>query len=249
MRDFRRIRRRRKTRDLLSAANAVASAVLSAAVGNGTDEPLLRSGLARRESTRSALHSVASASFKYRRTHCGANLAVDTGPCGVDAGPRSLTSLLLPPIWSPASVAKCAFRNLNRKPENTCRYPFAFPSSWRGCRDKSRTSEYGHKRDDEVPNMRQFIAVTAVCWFSICNADVPNTLPLAFGMTRDEAAAALGSPLTYDSGQRANEIYVVDGSANIPGFYSAGKHLVLNFHNGSLTGWKYDWRLRPHFPF
>jgi hypothetical protein len=97
--------------------------------------------------------------------------------------------------------------------------------------------------------MRQLITVTAVCWFSLCNADVPNTLPLAFGMTPDQASAALEAPLTYDSGQRGNEIYVVDGSANIPGFYSVGKHLFLKFHNGTLTGWKYDWRLRPHFPF
>jgi hypothetical protein len=96
--------------------------------------------------------------------------------------------------------------------------------------------------------MRQFVVVIAICWLSICNSDAPNTLPLAFGMKPDEASAALGLPLTYDSGRGGNEIYVADGSASIPGFYSVGKQLVLKFHNGSLTGWKYDWRLRPHFP-
>jgi hypothetical protein len=96
--------------------------------------------------------------------------------------------------------------------------------------------------------MRQLIVVTAICWLSLCNADSPNTLPLLFGMTPEQAASALKSPLIYDSGRRDDEIYVVDSSANIPGFYSVGKHLFLKFHRGSLTGWKYDWRLRPHFP-
>ena len=97
--------------------------------------------------------------------------------------------------------------------------------------------------------MRQFIVVVGVCWLSLCNANAPNTFPLAFGMSREQAAAALGLPLVYDSGRHGSEIYVVDGNADIPGFYSVGKHLFLKFRNGSLTGWKYDWRLRPHFPF
>jgi hypothetical protein len=101
----------------------------------------------------------------------------------------------------------------------------------------------------EEGRMRQFIAVVGVCWFSLCNANAPNTRPLAFGMTPEEASDALGLPLTYDSGRRGDEIYVADGNADIPGFYAVGKHLFLKFHRGSLTGWKYDWRLRPHFPF
>ena len=97
--------------------------------------------------------------------------------------------------------------------------------------------------------MREFIVVVGVCWLSLCNANAPNTLPLAFGMTPDQAATALGLPLTYNSGRHGNEVYVVDGDAQIPGVYSVGQHLYLKFHNGSLTGWKYDWRMRPHFPF
>ena len=96
--------------------------------------------------------------------------------------------------------------------------------------------------------MRRFMATVGVCWFSLCNANAPNTLPLAMGMTPDQAASALGTQLTYDGGKRGDEIYVVDGNADIPGFYAVGEHLFLKFHNGSLTGWKYDSRLRPHFP-
>jgi hypothetical protein len=102
---------------------------------------------------------------------------------------------------------------------------------------------------DEEPSMRQFIVVVGVCWLSLCNANAPNTLPLAFGMTLDQATAALGAPLVYDSGRRHDEIYVAYSDAQIPGIYSVGQHLYLKFHNGSLTGWKYDWRMHPHFPF
>jgi hypothetical protein len=97
--------------------------------------------------------------------------------------------------------------------------------------------------------MRQFIATVGICWLSLCNADLPNTYPLAFGMTPDQVAAVVGAPLVYDSGNRGNEIYVVDSDTRVPGFYYVGRHLFLKFHHGSLTGWKYDWRLAPHFPF
>ena len=98
--------------------------------------------------------------------------------------------------------------------------------------------------------MRRFVVVACICWLSLCSADeVPNYYPLAFGMTPQQTAVALGSPLNPVAERRRDEIYVADSSANIPGFYSVGKHLYLKFHNGHLTGWKYDWRLRPHFPF
>jgi hypothetical protein len=97
--------------------------------------------------------------------------------------------------------------------------------------------------------MRQFVVVACICWLSLCNANAPNTLPLAFGMTPEEAASALGSPLNHITGHRGDDVYVADRNANIPGVYSVGEHLFLKFRKGYLTGWKYDWRLHPHFPF
>jgi hypothetical protein len=96
--------------------------------------------------------------------------------------------------------------------------------------------------------MRRFVVVACICWLSLCNADAPNTLPLAFGMTPDEAASALGSPLNHLAGRRGADVYVADRNAGIPGFYAAGEHLFLKLRQGRLTGWKYDWRLFPHFP-
>jgi hypothetical protein len=97
--------------------------------------------------------------------------------------------------------------------------------------------------------MRQFFVVSGICWLSLCNANAPNTLPLAFGMTTQEAANALKAPLNYVIGRDGADIYVVDTNAKIPGFYSVGEHIFLKFRRDHLTGWKYDWRLRPHFPF
>jgi hypothetical protein len=97
--------------------------------------------------------------------------------------------------------------------------------------------------------MRHFVVVAGICWLSLCNANAPNTWPLAFGMTPDQAASALGTPLNHITGRHGDDVYVADGNANIPGFYSVGEHVYLKFHKGYLTGLKHDWRLRPHFPF
>jgi hypothetical protein len=97
--------------------------------------------------------------------------------------------------------------------------------------------------------MRQFLVVSGICWLSLCNANAPNTLPLAFGMTPEEAANALGLPLDYVTGRHGDDVYVVDTNARTPGFYLVGEHIYLKFRKDHLTGWKYDWRLRPHFPF
>ena len=94
--------------------------------------------------------------------------------------------------------------------------------------------------------MNQFFPMVGTCWLVICGANDPNTVPLAFGMTPHQAEIALGMPLTEID---RREIYVVDGNAPVPGVYTVGEHLYLQFRKGHLTGWKYDWRLRPHFPF
>ena len=77
---------------------------------------------------------------------------------------------------------------------------------------------------------------------------VPVGAPLAFGMSPDEASAALGVPLGYVRGSHGNELLLalpnVKGSAltiRSDGFY-------LQFRRGRLTGWKGDWgTARPPF--
>jgi len=97
--------------------------------------------------------------------------------------------------------------------------------------------------------MRRVIVSLCVCWAAYCGAYRSNTAPLAFGMTPDEAALALGLPLTYHSGPPSAEIYLAVGSAGIPGFYPVDAGLALQFRRGRLTGWKKDWRLNRPWPF
>jgi hypothetical protein len=65
--------------------------------------------------------------------------------------------------------------------------------------------------------------------------------PLSFGMSIDEASAALGVPLSYVRGRPGDELLLalpnVKGSAL--GIRSDG--LYLQFRQGRLTGWKGDW--------
>ena len=71
---------------------------------------------------------------------------------------------------------------------------------------------------------------------------------LVFGMTQDEASAALGVPLTYVSGRPGSEIYVADQPARIPGaFYPSEERLFLQFRQGRLSGWKGDWEINKPF--
>ena len=103
--------------------------------------------------------------------------------------------------------------------------------------------------------MRRAIASLCVCWLAWCGAPRPNTaprsntLPLAFGMTPDQASAALGLPLVYHSGRRGSEIFVAAGPAGIPGFYPTDFGIALQFRRGQLTGWKKDWQLQRPGPF
>ena len=96
--------------------------------------------------------------------------------------------------------------------------------------------------------MRRLVASVFMCWAAYCGVQ-SNTAPLAFGMTPDEVAGALGVPLVYYSGQHGSEIYVAYGRTDIPGFYPVDSALALQFRGGRLTGWKRDWRLRRPWPF
>jgi hypothetical protein len=65
--------------------------------------------------------------------------------------------------------------------------------------------------------------------------------PLTFGMSIDEASAALGVPLSYIRGRPGNELLLA--LPNVKGHALAIRSdgLYLQFRQGRLTGWKGDW--------
>jgi hypothetical protein len=71
-----------------------------------------------------------------------------------------------------------------------------------------------------------------------------NTTPLAFGMSAEDTATALGSSLTYVSGRPGDEIFMVIRNAGGSGFSFRNDPLYLQFRGGRLTGWKGDWDRR-----
>jgi hypothetical protein len=70
---------------------------------------------------------------------------------------------------------------------------------------------------------------------------VSLSAPLTFGMSIDEASAALGVPLSYVRGRPRNELLLA--LPNVKGHALAIRSdgLYLQFRQGRLTGWKGDW--------
>lgn len=68
-----------------------------------------------------------------------------------------------------------------------------------------------------------------------------NHTPLVFGMSAEDATAALGQPLTYVSGRPGNEIYLVIRNVGGSRWSFRDDPLYLQFRSGRLTGWKADW--------
>jgi hypothetical protein len=75
-------------------------------------------------------------------------------------------------------------------------------------------------------------------------ATLSNNTPLAFGMHTQEAAGALGTPLTYVSGRRGDEIFLALRHNGGSGLFPRDDRLYLQFQGGRLTGWKGDWGSR-----
>jgi hypothetical protein len=72
-------------------------------------------------------------------------------------------------------------------------------------------------------------------------ATLSNTRPLVFGMGEEDAARALGTPLTYISGRPGDEIFLTFRNIGGSGFFNRQDRLYLQFRRGRLTGWKGDW--------
>ena len=92
--------------------------------------------------------------------------------------------------------------------------------------------------------MTASLMLANLLWADVAAAAQPHLsfgAPLNFGMSVDEASAALGVPLSYVRGRPGNELLLalpnVKGSALTIG--SDG--LYLQFRRGRLTGWKGDW--------
>ena len=86
------------------------------------------------------------------------------------------------------------------------------------------------------------LVTAALTWCS--GAQASNVLPLAFGMTPQQAANALQSSLVYLRGRPGAEIFVTQRDAGVPGFYPTDERIWLQFRRGTLTGWKMHWRVR-----
>jgi hypothetical protein len=94
--------------------------------------------------------------------------------------------------------------------------------------------------------MKTLVALACAGWLTVPNADPPSVAPLAFGMTAQDAATVLGTPLTYVRGTPGNEVFYVKRPARVPGLYRVDGRIYLQFRRGCLTGWKNDWQLAPH---
>jgi hypothetical protein len=98
--------------------------------------------------------------------------------------------------------------------------------------------------------MLRVLLLLCSIWFGAASAQASNISPLAFGMTADEAAAALGTPLIYVKGRPGAEVLLAERNAGVPGFYPARERIFLQFRRGGLTGWKKDWAVaRPGWLF
>jgi hypothetical protein len=70
---------------------------------------------------------------------------------------------------------------------------------------------------------------------------VPVGTPLTFGMSPDEASAALGVPLSYVRGSRGNELLLALPNVKGSALTIRSDGLYLQFRRGRLSGWKGDW--------
>ena len=100
-----------------------------------------------------------------------------------------------------------------------------------------------------MPAMKRLAATLWICFGAYCGYQT-NTAPLAFGMSPEQAGAALGVPLVYYSGPKGSEIFLAYGTAGFtPQILPIQSAMALQFRKGQLTGWKKDWQVGRPFPF
>jgi hypothetical protein len=72
-------------------------------------------------------------------------------------------------------------------------------------------------------------------------ATLSNHTPLLTRMSVDDAAQALGTPLSYVSGQPGDEVFLAYPHLGGSGLFEHKDRLFLQFRQGKLVGWKGDW--------
>ncbi|WP_423960412.1 hypothetical protein [Bradyrhizobium sp.] len=73
-----------------------------------------------------------------------------------------------------------------------------------------------------------------------------RVIPLAFGMSEEQASQALGVPLNYVRGRPGDELLLALPDVKGTTLSSRSDGLYLQFRKGRLTGWKGDWgTIRP----
>src|SRR5271156_3379813 len=70
---------------------------------------------------------------------------------------------------------------------------------------------------------------------------VSTAAPLSFGMSIDEASAALGAPLSYVRGRPGDELLLAIPNVKGNALAIRSDGLYLQFRHGRLSGWKGDW--------
>ncbi len=74
----------------------------------------------------------------------------------------------------------------------------------------------------------------------------PPNIPLMFGMTPEQASAALGVDLLYVRGRPGDELLLAVPNVKGATLASRSDGLYLQFRHGRLSGWKGDWgTIRP----
>ena len=73
----------------------------------------------------------------------------------------------------------------------------------------------------------------------------PNSVPLAFGMSADQASQSLGVPLNYVRGTPGNELFVALPNVRGSVLSRRSDGLYLQFGKGRLIAWKGDWGTIP----
>jgi len=73
----------------------------------------------------------------------------------------------------------------------------------------------------------------------------PNSIPLAFGMSADQASQSLGVPLNYVRGTPGNELFVALPNVRGSVLSRRSDGLYLQFGKGRLIAWKGDWGTVP----
>jgi hypothetical protein len=76
---------------------------------------------------------------------------------------------------------------------------------------------------------------------SPANAQAANNTPLAFGMSVEDASAALGTTLVYVRGRAGEEMFMALPNVKGSALSDRKDGLYLQFRHGKLEGWKGDW--------